>query len=118
MFSALYSVLGIWATAALGVYAAVIGHEHTALFASVPVVFFANQLGRAVMRQAMAAKLLDHDRKAMRASSAADIVACWLWSLLLLLFIVSSAFGRTICWRGIRYKLLSPTEIIVQSNNS
>ncbi|MHC4166507.1 MAG: glycosyltransferase [Planctomycetota bacterium] len=117
LFSALYSVLGIWATAALAIYAATIGHEHVNLFASVPVVFFANQLGRAVMRQAMAAKLLGHDREAMRASSAADILACWLWSLLLLLFIVSSAFGRTICWRGIRYKLLSPTEIVVEKSD-
>jgi cellulose synthase/poly-beta-1,6-N-acetylglucosamine synthase-like glycosyltransferase len=114
LFSALYSVLGVWATAALAIYAVAIGHEHVNLFASVPVVFFANQLGRAVMRQAMAAKLLDHERNAMRASAAADIVACWLWSLLLLLFIVSSAFGRTICWRGIHYKLLSPTKIIVK----
>jgi hypothetical protein len=27
--------------------------------------------------------------------------------------IISSAFGRIIRWRGIRYKLLSPTETIV-----
>ena len=38
--------------------------------------------------------------------------------VLLLLFIVSSAFGRTICWRGIRYKLLSPTEIIVKESKT
>ena len=29
-------------------------------------------------------------------------------------YIVSSAFGRTIVWRNIRYKLLGPTEIIVE----
>ena len=44
---------------------------------------------------------------------AADILFFWLWSLLLLLFIISSAFGRTITWRGIRYKLLGPTQTIV-----
>ncbi len=115
LFSSLYSVLGVWTTAALAVYAATIGHEHVNLFVSVPVVFFANQLGRAVMRQAMASELLGDDRKAMRAASAADVFACWLWSLLLLVFIISSAFGNTIRWRGIRYKLLSPTEIIVES---
>ena len=116
LLSSLYSVLGIWATAAVAIYAATIGHEHVRLFASVPVVFFANQLGRAVIRQATARKLLGHERKAMRAACAADIGACWVWSLLLLLFILSSAFGRTICWRGIRYKLLSPTETIVEDN--
>jgi hypothetical protein len=49
----------------------------------------------------------------MRAAALADILACWLWSLLLLFYIISSAFGRTIVWRNIRYKLLGPTEIIV-----
>ncbi len=118
LFSALYSVLGVWATAAVAIYAAVIGHEHVTLFASVPVVFFANQVGRAVMRQAMASKLLGQERKTMRVAAAADILACWLWSLILLPFIVSSAFGRTISWRGIRYRLLSPTETIVVSTNN
>ena len=117
LFSALYSVLGVWATAAVAIYAAVIGYEHVTLFASVPVVFFANQVGRAVMRQAMASKLLGQERKTMRVAAAADILACWLWSLILLPFIVSSAFGRTISWRGIRYRLLSPTETIVVSAN-
>jgi hypothetical protein len=50
----------------------------------------------------------------MRAVCAADILAFWLWSLLMLVLIISSAFGRTVCWRGIRYKLLGPTDIIVE----
>ena len=89
LFSSLYSVLGVWATAGLAVYAGVIRHEHFALFATVPVVFFVNQLGRAIMRQAMASELLSHERKAIRASSAADILGCWIWSLLMLLLIAS-----------------------------
>lgn len=117
LLSSLYSVLGIWATAGVAIYAGMIGHEHVRLFASVPIVFFANQLGRAVIRQGTAGKLLDHEREAMRAARIADILACWVWSLLLLFFILSSAVGRTICWRGIRYKLLSPTETIVVKHN-
>jgi hypothetical protein len=118
LLSSLYSVLGIWAAAGLAIYAATIRHEHLNLFASVPVVFFANQLGRAVIRQRMADKLLAHERRAMRAARIADILACWAWSLLLLCFVISSAFGRTIRWRSIRYKLLSPTEIIVDKNDN
>ncbi len=49
----------------------------------------------------------------MRAACAADVLGFWLWSILMLLLIVSSAFGRTVCWRGIRYRLLSATETIV-----
>lgn len=112
--SCVYSVLGIWGAAALAIYAAMIQHRNLNLFASVPVLFFVNQLGRAILRQTTAEKLLQHECRAMRAACLADILACWLWSLLLLFFIISSAFGRTIVWRGIRYKLLGPTEIIVQ----
>ena len=111
--SSLYSVLGLWAGAALAVYAAVLGEKNLALFAAVPVVFFTGQLTRAIMRQRMANKLLKYERRATRAASAADILLFWLWSLLLLFFILSSAFGRTIRWRGIHYKLLGPTETIV-----
>jgi len=114
LLSSLYSVLGIWGAAGLAIYAATIQHKSLDLFALVPVVFFVNQLGRAILRQRTAEILLRHERRAMRAACLADFLACWLWSLLLLSFIISSAFGRTICWRGISYKLLGPTEIIVQ----
>jgi len=112
--SSVYSVLGIWGAAALAIYAAKIQHPNLDLFISVPVVFFVNQLGRAILRQRTAEKLLENERRAMRAACLADILACWLWSLLLLFYIISSAFGRTIVWRNIRYKLLGPTEIIVE----
>jgi cellulose synthase/poly-beta-1,6-N-acetylglucosamine synthase-like glycosyltransferase len=116
LFSGFYSVLGIWATAGLAIYAAAIGHENLPLFAAVPIVFFTSQLIRAILRQRMAGKLLSHERQAMKAACAADILGFWLWSLLMLVLIISSAFGRTICWRGIRYKLLGPTEIIVEGS--
>jgi len=112
--SGLYSILGIWAAASLAIYAGVIQYENLLLFAAVPVVFFVSQLIRAILRQRMAGKLLKHERRAMRAACAADILAFWFWSLLMLILIISSAFGRTICWRGIRYKLLGPNETIVE----
>jgi len=119
LFSSLYSVLGLWATAALAIYAAIIKDANLILFAAVPIVFFEGQVIRAMLRQKMAHRLLkyesrvaDYEPQAIRAARTADILLCWLWSLLLLVFIVSSAFGRTICWRGIRYKLLGPVETI------
>ncbi len=114
LLSSLYSVLGIWGAAGLAIYAAKIQHIDLELFTLVPVVFFVNQLGQAILRQRTAEKLLQNECRAMRAACLADILACWLWSLLLLFFIISSAFGRTIVWRRIRYKLRGPTEIIVQ----
>jgi cellulose synthase/poly-beta-1,6-N-acetylglucosamine synthase-like glycosyltransferase len=113
LFSNLYSVLGLWAGAGLAIYAGIIGAQDLALFVAVPVVFLAGQLTRAIMRQMMISKLLEKDLPKMKCAMAADILACWLWSLLLLFLILSSAFGRTITWRGIRYKLLGPTETVV-----
>ncbi|MHC4365648.1 MAG: hypothetical protein ACYSTJ_09290, partial [Planctomycetota bacterium] len=82
-------------------------------FAAVPILVLACQMGRAIVRQTMAGKLLKQDLLKMRFARAADILLFWVWSLLLLFLIISSAFGRTVTWRGIRYKLLSPTETIV-----
>lgn len=112
--SGLYAVLGVWGAAGLAIYAAEIQQPNLVLFATVPVVFFLSQLFRAILRQKMACKLFPHERRAMRVACAADVLGFWLWSLLLLLMIVSSAFGRTICWRGIRYRLLSATETVVE----
>jgi cellulose synthase/poly-beta-1,6-N-acetylglucosamine synthase-like glycosyltransferase len=111
--SSLYSILGLWGTAGLAVYAAMIGEKNLLLFAAVPFSFFTSQLSQAILRQKMISKLLKYDLPQMKAAMAADILAFWIWSLLLLSFIISSAFGRTIRWRGIRYKLLGPTETIV-----
>ena len=113
--SGLYSVLGLWAGAGLAIYAAAIGERNLPLFAAVPIVFFVSQMGMAILRQKMISKLLRYDLPKMKAACAADILFFWIWSPLLLFFIVSSAFGRTIRWRGIRYKLLGPTETIVVS---
>jgi cellulose synthase/poly-beta-1,6-N-acetylglucosamine synthase-like glycosyltransferase len=117
LISSLYSILGLWAGAYLAIYAvaksSLTGYKLSILVA-VPVLFFASQLFSAVLRQKMISKVLEKDWPKLKLTCAADILFFWLWSLLLLFFIISSAFGRTICWRGIRYKLLGPTETILQ----
>jgi len=75
-------------------------------------------MGRAVIRQIIITKLLKDDAPKMKAAIIADILFFWVWSILLLFFIVSSAFGRTITWRQIRYKLIGPTETIVLGGNA
>ena len=83
------------------------------LFTAVPVLFFIVQFTRAILRQNMASKLLAEDWPRLKIAAIADITLFWLWSLLMLVLILSSVFGRTIRWRGIRYKLISKTETIV-----
>jgi len=116
LFSSLYSILGLWVGAGLAIYAAAIQDKNAHLFIAVPVVFFISQLVRAILRQRMIGKLLKKDLPQMKAAITADILGFWVWSFLLLALITSSAFGRTIRWRGIRYKLLGPTETIVISH--
>lgn len=118
LFCSLFSVLGLWGTAALAIYAAVRGDKNLTLFIAVPVLFFISQMGRAVIRQIMITKLLKENAPKMKAAIIADILFFWLWSILMLFFIISSAFGRTITWRQIRYKLIGPTETIVLGGNA
>ena len=115
LLSCLYSVLGLWIGIVLAVYAAfwtTVANAQLAVFIAVPIVFFASQFARAILRQKMIGKLLKEYLPELRFAMAADILLFWVWSLLLLIIILSSAFGRTISWRGIRYKLLGPTETV------
>lgn len=117
LLSVLYSTLGLWATAALAIYAVINHSDNLLVFVAVPTLFLASQLARAMLRQKMVSKLLKNDLSKMKAAIATDILMFWVWSPLLLLIILSSAFGRTITWRGIRYKLLGPTETVVIGNS-
>jgi hypothetical protein len=100
----------------VAICAAIAGIEHLVLFATVPILFFVSHFFRATLRQKMAARLLTEHLSGMKLAAVADILGSWLFSPLLLLFIVSSVFGRTITWRGIRYKLLGPTQTAVLNN--
>jgi ceramide glucosyltransferase len=106
----LYSVLGLWGSAAMAIWGP-IPPTGRLIFGMVALVFFLSQMCRAIFRQRMIYKLLERDRNSMRYARTADITLFWVWSLLLLVFYISSAFGRTICWRGIRYKIHSLTNM-------
>ncbi len=115
MFCIVYSLCGVWATSAVAIYAAVLNLKLLGLYAFVPVMFITGQICRAVIRQKMIKQLLPEDAAKMKPAAVADIVGTFIWSWVLFVFILSSTFGRTIIWRGIRYKLLSPTETMVMS---
>ena len=118
LFCSLYSIIGSWGAAAFAIYASYqfsTFNFQLSTFIAVPILFFTAQFIRAVLRQKMAYKLLNLKS---RGPMLADVLFFWLWSLLLLFFILSSAFGRTITWRGIRYKLLGPTQTVVLNENT
>jgi ceramide glucosyltransferase len=108
--SSIGSVLGLWSLAALAIHAWRSGAERWQLYAAAATIFFAGQVLRAIFRQATAFRLLPEHTTQLKAAAIADILGCWIWSPLLLVLMLSSALGRTITWRGIRYRLVSPTE--------
>jgi multisubunit Na+/H+ antiporter MnhF subunit len=97
----------------MAVYAFMTHNAHVRFFTIVPILFFVAQFVRAILRQSMARKLLAEDWPKLKVAAVVDVMLFWLWSPIMLVFILSSAFGRTILWRGVRYKLLGPTETIV-----
>jgi len=110
LFSSIYAVFGLWGGIILAIIAFLTDSPHILLFISVPILFFTVQLNRAILRQKMAAKLLREYWPKLKIAAAIDIVMFWLWNPLLIVLILSSAYGNTIKWRGIRYKLISKTE--------
>jgi len=115
LFSSIYSLAGLWAGMAIAIPAALSSQKLIALYAAVPVVFLAGQICRSILRQNMITRLLPEDKYKMKPAMVADILGNCIWSWILLGCIAASAFGRTITWRGIRYKLISPTETIIIS---
>jgi len=107
------SVLGLWGAAAATIYATVVQGEHVVLYAAVWTVFVVGQIFRAVLRQLAAGKVLKEYVAQLLPAGAADILGGWAWSGLLFVLLLSSAIGRTVRWRGIRYRLISPTKIRV-----
>ena len=113
VFCIVYSLAGLWGAAAVAIYAAMTSHILFPLYASVPVLFFTGQVFRAILRQKMIARLLPDDAVKMKPAAIMDILGTFVWSWVLFACIASSGFGRKIKWRGIRYKLISPTETII-----
>jgi len=111
LFSSLYSVLGLWGGTAAAVISASCGLRNAPLLAAVPASFLAGQAVRAVMRQAVMARIMGARREHMKAAAVADVAGCWAWSAVLLLLVTASGFGRTVKWRGIRYRLRGPWEV-------
>ncbi len=116
LFSALFSVFGLWGGAVLAVWAKNTGYVHANLCVLLPVVFLICQFLRAVLRQILIAKLLPNDKEKLKAVRYADIFFFWFFTLVLLFVILISTVGRTITWRSIKYKLNSPTDIQILHN--
>jgi len=115
VFCITYALFGVWGGAAIAAYSAMARPVFFPLYAAVPAIFAAGQVYRSVLRQRMIKELLPEETERLKGAAIADIVGTFVWSWVLFVFIASSAFGRTITWRGIRYRLLGPFETVIVS---
>jgi cellulose synthase/poly-beta-1,6-N-acetylglucosamine synthase-like glycosyltransferase len=111
-----FSVGGLWCTVGFAAAAWRGGHTHAMFFTLAAIFIFLNQAIRAILRQWMiACFLLVKDKKALRPAAVADITLFWIWGILLLIGILSSSAGKTIRWRGIRYRIKSPLDVVIET---
>lgn len=113
LFGSMLSIAGLWGGMGLAVWAMATRPAFWWASMVVGVTFLGCQVCRAMLRQELAARLLPKERSAMRAARWADWLGFWAWGLLMLAVILSSARGRTIVWRGIRYRINGPLKIEV-----
>jgi len=112
--SSFFAVLGLWGGLWMSIYAFENNLSGKWLSTVVPISFFIFPAIRAIMRQTAAIRLLRReDKTKMKTTIIADVGFFWVWHILILIIMVSSAFGRTIIWRSIKYKLVGPTETII-----
>jgi len=120
--SSLMSILGPWGSLGLTITSAMNRSSCDQWGMSFPwwpvwmlftFAFFSAQAGQAWIRQGMIGHLFPDEVEAMKKARFADICFFWIWSFILTGSILASAVGRTICWRGIRYRLLGPTEVAI-----
>jgi cellulose synthase/poly-beta-1,6-N-acetylglucosamine synthase-like glycosyltransferase len=110
IFSSAFSLFGSWGALVIAIIAAATAKPELMLYAAVPISFFACQTMRAIIRQRMIVRLLPNDAKNMKPAIVADILGASFWPWLMFIYILSSAIGRKITWRGTTYKLIGPTQ--------
>ncbi len=109
LISCLYSLFGLWGGAVIAFISVFSGVKFGVFYFLVPLIFFSGQFFRSLLRQRMISYVLSEERARLKAAAMVDIFGNFLWSWVLLICILSSSLGRTICWRGVRYYIISPT---------
>jgi ceramide glucosyltransferase len=124
LLGALLSTLEPWMATVLAVLAAVLDwtvavshHSFKAwpFWATGAGLLLASGFLKAVFRQRLGRVVLMDHSPGVRAAARVDLLAFWAWPAIMLALILASAFGRTILWRGILYRISGPGDIEVVS---
>lgn len=110
LITCLYSVLAFWGFGAFAVYFKSIGFHNWYIFLLASCLSLSGQVFTASMRQNMIYRIFPTEWPRLKTTAVVDILFSPIWGLILLFCIISSSIGRTIEWRGIKYKLIGPNE--------
>jgi cellulose synthase/poly-beta-1,6-N-acetylglucosamine synthase-like glycosyltransferase len=113
LISSLYAVIGLFGSLAIAIYSIVAGLPNRGFYLAVPIIFVFCQFVNSLLRFFIIKKRLKENFKKMRTTIVADFLTSPFYTIVLLICVLSSAFGRVINWRGVRYKLVSPAKTIV-----
>ena len=111
LFNVTLGVLTLWGSLVIAILALLTNWPNAWIYSVLPVLFWGLQIYHAILRQNIIAILLPEYKEQMKIARNADLFFFWGWSILFLLIILSSAVGRTITWRNIRYRLDGPLDI-------
>lgn len=114
LISSLYTVSGFWGSLTIAIYSQQNNIPRAGFYTVVPIVFIVSHWIKSIYRSTLVIKRLPSARKKLKLPIVLDFVFSPIYSVLLLVSILSSSVGRTITWRGIKYRLKSPykTEIL------
>ena len=104
-------VLVLWGSPVVAISALRADWPYAWFYSMLPILFWGLQIFRAILRQKIIAILLPEHKEQMKPARYADLFFFWGFSILFLLIMLSSAVGRTITWRNIRYRLNGPLDI-------
>jgi cellulose synthase/poly-beta-1,6-N-acetylglucosamine synthase-like glycosyltransferase len=111
LFTCIYMVFAFWGFAGIATYLKFENFPQWYLFLMAALLSWSGQLFNAALRQKMICEIFPSDWPRLKTAAIADILFSPVWAFLMLVCILSSSFGRKIQWRGIKYKLISPTEV-------
>ncbi|MFI4911183.1 MAG: glycosyltransferase [Sedimentisphaeraceae bacterium JB056] len=110
LFSNIYSVIGIWVSLIMAFYFLNSRPNFALPLFITSGVFIVCQLIRVFIRQHIASSILVSHEKQLKKAAVFDYMTSAVGSIFMLIFIISSAFGSKIVWRGTKYKIVSATK--------
>ena len=112
-----YYLLCFWGGIAATIYAFNNGNRYPWLYAALPIIVYITGVIRGAARQHTAMSILSQWKEQLKKPAFIDTYLQPIWSGVLLLIILSTAFSKSVVWRNKKYTINSIDETIIESGN-